>query len=116
MVQAIMFALKCKLESVEDLIELEKCLRVVYKTVDGTTCQALMTFEYVSWRNKVTRQLANALNAQGEHNSENICAFLSGYKLFFSNKTCSISQLIPMQCEQNTIRKRKLDLAPLMIQ
>ena len=116
-----MFALKCKLESVEDLIELEKCLRVIYKTVDGTTCQALMTFEYVSWRNKVTRQLANALNAQGEHNSENICAFLSGYKLFFSNKTCSISQLtisqlIPTQCEQNTIRKRKLDLAPLMIQ
>ena len=54
-----MFGLKRKLDSLEDLIELEKCLRVIHKTTDGVTCQTLMTLQYVSWRNKVVRQLAH---------------------------------------------------------
>jgi hypothetical protein len=99
-----MFGLKRKLDSLEDLIELEKCLRVIYKTEDGTTCQALMTFEYISWRNKITRQLANASDT-----GEPICAFLCGYKLFFSKQTCCISQLLPTPCEQNKLRKRKFN-------
>ena len=39
---------KNKLETMEDLLELEKCLRVIHKTTDGVTCQTLMTLQYVS--------------------------------------------------------------------
>jgi hypothetical protein len=41
-----------KLESMQDLILLEQCLRAMYLTADKTTCQALMTMEYQCWRNK----------------------------------------------------------------
>jgi hypothetical protein len=101
-----MFPLKRKLDSLEDLIQLEKFLRVIYKTEDGSTCQALMTFEYISWRNKITRQLAKPSDT-----GEPICAFLCGYKLFFSKQTCFVTQLLPyLPCEQNKSRKRKFDI------
>jgi|688.fasta_scaffold234764_2 hypothetical protein len=103
---------KHKLETMEDLVKLEKCLRVIYKTIDGETCQALMTLEYVSWRNKVVRQLAYE-RATSSCESEPLCAFLPGnlcgYKLYFNQGNCSIFQLIPSQCQESMTRKRKLN-------
>ena len=45
--------LQRKLETIEDLIDIEACLRAMYNTVAGTACQALLTMEYVCWRNRV---------------------------------------------------------------
>ena len=97
---------KRKLDSLEDLIQLEKYLQVIYKTEDGSTCQALMTFEYISWRNKITRQLTKPSDT-----GEPICAFLCGYKLKFNNETCFVTQLLPyLPCEQIKTQKRKFDV------
>ena len=96
---------KRKLDSLEDLIQLEKYLRVIYKTEDGSTCQALMTFEYISWRNKITRQLTKPSDT-----GEPICAFLCGYKLLFNKQTCFVTQLLPsLPSEQNKTQKRKFN-------
>jgi hypothetical protein len=83
------FKLQCNLSCMHDLVELEKCLRVIYKTAEGNACQALMTLEYVCWRNKVIKQWKE----HKEQEDVTLSAFLSGYKLVFCNNICCIAQL-----------------------
>ncbi len=86
------FKLQCNLSCMHDLVELEKCLRVIYKTAEGNACQTLMTLEYVCWRNRVVKQWKEHKEHK-EHKNVTLHAFLSGYKLVFCNNICCIAQL-----------------------
>ena len=64
-----------KLTCMQDLFLVEKCIRVMYHTADGATCQALMTMEYQCWRNKVMRELLSKSKQEeaGTHAEEIDC-------------------------------------------
>ena len=104
-----------KLASVQDLVDIEGCLRTMYNTADGTTCQALLTMEYQCWRNSVIRQLLSTaedttnmpdIDAVREdtdllsHLPGSLQAFLGGFKIVYAQKTCVILQLLPAVCAQ----------------
>jgi hypothetical protein len=91
-----------------DLINVEKCLRAMYHTADGATCQAMMTMEYQCWRRNVIRKiLCNSkqnMHVQQDDFKDNhtlsnewpkIQAILSGFKIVFVNNMCHISQILP---------------------
>jgi len=108
-----------KLTCIQDLFLVEKCIRVMYHTADGATCQALMTMEYQCWRNKVMRELLSKSKQEeaGTHAEEIDCqincedmelmchipgriqAFLCGFKIVYAKNICLISQLLPAMCE-----------------
>lgn len=104
-----------KLASVQDLVDIELCLRAMYNTADGTTCQAMLTMEYQCWRNSVIRQLlstaGNTTNIQdvdiATEDTElllqlpgSTSAFLCGFRIVYVNKICIILQLLPAVCAQ----------------
>jgi hypothetical protein len=100
----------------QDLVEVEKCIRTMYHTADGATCQALLTMEFQSWRNNVMRQLLCTSKQEDAHthakdvnfedaellclNPESVQAFLCGLKIVYANNVCVISQLLPAVCEE----------------
>jgi hypothetical protein len=98
-----------KLAFMQDLVHLEKCLRTIYHTADGATCQTLMTMEYQCWRNNVIRQLLlmseeKSNEAHTPHLDVNrkemellsqipgiVQAFLSGYKIVYAKNMSDIA-------------------------
>jgi hypothetical protein len=98
-----------KLENIKDLFNVESCIRAMYQTADGATCQAMMTMEYRCWRHNVVRKIlsstqnnspkVNNLQADVEA-QQSIQAILSGFKIVFVKDTCYISQILPATYEQ----------------
>jgi len=104
-----------KLTCMQDLIRVEKCIRVMYQTADGATCQALNTMEYQCWRNNVMRQMLSKSKPQEANTHaedvncedmellclvpDSIQAFLCGFKIVYAKNICLISQLLPAMCE-----------------
>jgi hypothetical protein len=112
-----------KLTCMKDLFLVEKCIRAMYHTADGASCQALNTMEYQCWRNNVIRQILfqskqEEANTQQEHikfeeNMELLCqmpdsvqAFLCGLKIVNAKNICLISQLLPAMCEEKFHKQR----------
>ena len=107
--------LQRKLETIEDLIDIEACLRAMYNTVAGTACQALLTMEYVCWRNRVIGLLrkGGGIPSQAPHpdsgqlpdsqhgggGGESLEAFLCGFRIVYARHTCVIHQLLPSFCD-----------------
>jgi len=94
-----------KLESMQDLILLEQCLRAMYLTADKTTCQALMTMEYQCWRNNVIRHLISKHEEKNSAGEMPVQAFLHGFKIVYANNVCVISQLLPAMLEEKMIKQ-----------
>jgi len=94
--------LKRKLANVNDLVNLELCLRALYNTTDGVHCQALLTTAYQSWRHKIVRQWLSDFR----NNVELVPTetYLPGYKLVYQNDECAVHRILPPQCsrEQST--------------
>jgi len=82
-----------KLQNIKDLFDVEKCLRAMYQTADGATCQAMMTMEYKCWRHNVVRRISSSQIQPDAQQS--IKAILIGFQIVFVNDTCFISQLLP---------------------
>jgi len=96
-----------QLKNMEDLFTVENCLRAMYQTADGATCQAMMTMEYRYWRHSVVRKLLSNNNSQKWNNLQAdvdapplIQATLSGFKIVFVNDMCYISQILPGNYDQ----------------
>jgi hypothetical protein len=107
-----------KLASTDDMTEVEQCIRAMYLTSDGTSCQALMTSEFLSWRNKVIRHIlsqSEKVSTRKEasaapklfchddwellcHTPESIHAYLNGVKIVYAQDHCCIIQLLPALC------------------
>ena len=90
------------LHCMNDLLNVEKCLRAMYNTANGATCQAMMTMEYQCWRRNVIRKILSNSKQNMDVEQDNlqvnhkpIQAFLSGFKIVLVNDTCYISQNLP---------------------
>jgi len=99
--------LKRKLANVNDLVDLELCLRALYNTTDGVHCQALLTTAYQSWRHKIVRQWLRNIRDENELGPTE--TYLPGYKLVFYNEECAVHRILPPQCnyEHSTIARGK---------
>jgi len=122
-----------KLASMEDMTEVEQCIRAMYLTSDGTSCQALMTSEFQSWRNKVLRHILSQSEKEPRpldkpldneasgvpkplcHDDwEGLCympqsihAYLNGVKIVYAQDHCFIIQLLPAFCSDKFYSQNK---------
>jgi len=122
-----------KLVSMEDMTEVEQCIRAMYLTSDGTSCQALMTSEFQSWRNKVLRHILSQSEKEprpldkpidkeasgvpkppGRDDWEGLCympqsihAYLNGVKIVYAQNYCFIIQLLPAFCSDKLYSQNK---------
>lgn len=99
------------LAKMQDLSDVEACIRSVYNTTSGVTCQALRTMEFLCWRKQVVQRLlsSDAVN-RGE-----LRVFLSGYKITMKHDTCVIEQLLPNVCSRSgAVDEYNNDQSPML--